>query len=299
MNYQDFIKNIQEFIAERLDKDTSLQVHSIQKNNGTQRDGLVIQQSNINISPTIYLDSYYQLYQEGATIEELCENILAVYDKHRPIQNFDVDIFTNYKQAATRIVPKLVHYASNAKLLQELPHLRYLDLAIVFQYLLDTEDENHASILIRQEHRVMWNVTVLDLHQAALKNAPTLLPHQLMKLSDVLGLQDWICEQAEESADFYEDATMYILTNERHIHGASTLLYPQVLQHLSEQFDSDLILFPSSIHEILIMPKTPDADAEHYSKIVREVNAQVVREDEFLSDHVYLFSKADQVVRYL
>lgn len=50
---------------------------------------------------------------------------------------------------------------------------------------------------------------------------------------------------------------MYILSNSKGIHGASTILYPGVLGNFAHRSNEDikqLNILPSSIHEVIFLP---------------------------------------------
>ncbi len=69
------------------------------------------------------------------------------------------------------------------------------------------------------------------------------------------------------------------------------------LMSVRECMDSDFYIIPSSIHELILYKKSGSEDVEEMNRMVREVNASQVREDEVLSDHVYLFTdKSDTLI---
>lgn len=47
--------------------------------------------------------------------------------------------------------------------------------------------------------------------------------------------------------------TLYVLTNDAAHNGAACVLYPDKLKDLADEFGSDLLILPSSIHEVLII----------------------------------------------
>jgi hypothetical protein len=90
---------------------------------------------------------------------------------------------------------------------------------------------------------------------------------------------------------------MYILSNEKGIHGASSLLYMDVIREFAELLNSDLFILPSSIHEIILMPVKNPNDKEKLQRMVKEVNDILVPLEEVLSDNVYIYSlEMDHIV---
>ena len=70
----------------------------------------------------------------------------------------DFGIAELFKNAAKKIVYKLIHAEENAELLEQIPHVCVLDLAIVFYVLLDVSKSGTATILITDDIVKMWGV---------------------------------------------------------------------------------------------------------------------------------------------
>ena len=71
MNYDEFKETIadeiKDFLPEKFE-DSNVAINTVQKNN-EQLDGLTITSPDSNVSPTIYLNSYYESYQDGESID--------------------------------------------------------------------------------------------------------------------------------------------------------------------------------------------------------------------------------------
>lgn len=299
MNYNEFLTDIKTHIAQTLDDNVRVMVQTVVKNNNMQLDGLVIVRPDCNISPTIYLNPYYHRFLDGVPMDDIYTDILSAYQRHLPKQDFDASFFFDYHKIRPRVIPKLINYEKNKALLEELPHTRILDLAVVFQYLVSTGRDEHASILIHNNHMDYWNATDKDLLEAALHNAPLLLPSRFDSLSELL-LTDPSGFPSEESGSD-NMIPMYVLTNSRRINGASAMLYSGILAQLAKRFGQNLVILPSSVHEVLILPTAEQdcsADAmSGFTDMVREVNETQVSDDEFLSNHVYLYVKDEDTIR--
>jgi hypothetical protein len=287
MNYQEFLKNIQTRLSALL-PDADLRIQQIARNNGNFYDGLIIVRGGINIAPTIYLMPYYHRYLEGVSLEDIYADILDTYQNNLPDQNFDITIFTNFAKARDRIVMRVINYERNLELLAQVPHFRYLDLAIVFYCLLASDETQQASILIYNQHLGFWGIDANTLYECAIVNTPNLLPHEMKDmtsiLKDVLG---------EYTVDETADIPMYVLTNRYHINGACVILYDQLLKQLADSLDRDLVVLPSSIHEVLLVPVEVSVDLAQYDNMVQEVNETQLADDEVLSNHAYFFSRAN------
>ena len=52
-------------------------------------------------------------------------------------------------------------------------------------------------------------------------------------------------------------SNLYVLTNKSRINGAAGIMYEGVLKKLADKLESDMYILPSSIHEVIILPKSP------------------------------------------
>lgn len=291
-NYSEFKQQIISDLKSCIGSDIHIQLQSILKNNNTQLDGITLLSDSLNISPTIYLNHYFKQYENGRSLSEIEADILSTYHTYRPTESIDISFFTDYDKVRSHIVFKLINYDYNRKLLQDVPHYRILDLALVFYCLIEVSPAGSAAILIHEQHLSYWNITHDNLYALALQNTPRLLSYELRNMSDVLH-ELFTAEQlaAEMPGDDSSDNPMYILTNHSKINGSCCILYPNLLQEIAAQLESDLYILPSSIHEVLILPVKNQQNPDELIHIIKEVNSNQLSLEEILSDHLYLFSR--------
>lgn len=86
---------------------------------------------------------------------------------------------------------------------------------------------------------------------------------------------------------------LYILSSDDKFFGAAMMGFDAVLETLGDIFNSDYLILPSSVHEVLVMPcaKLVKGDIYHWSSMVCNINRTNLAEDEFLSDNVYYYEK--------
>jgi hypothetical protein len=299
MTYEHFKQELLQFLSDGLPADTRLEVRQYLKNNNLLMDGLSFSEPSVNVSPTIYLNPYYAMYQDGRSFADIASMILQC---HQQRDNMDLTFFTDYTRVRQRIIYKLVNRQQNLQLLENIPYIPFLDLAIVFCYYLTGEDfppmgdHNNGIIQIRNDHLNLWQVSLQKLYQDALENTPVLLAAELKPLH---ALCSELIEQLggkQPELPPMDDAPLYVLTNQRRYLGAGAMLYRQLLQTFADELQDDLIILPSSIHEILLLPYSCGSSPQTLTDLVTEVNAQEVPADEILSDHVYLYRRADNKV---
>ena len=89
----------------------------------------------------------------------------------------------------------------------------------------------------------------------------------------------------------FADNHMYILTNVLNQFGAAVILYPNVLEEIAMEINDDYYLLPSSIHELVILPRRYSPSTEDIDRMIVEINATQITPDEILSDHSYYYSR--------
>lgn len=284
MTYQQFVEAVASQINSISNGPIYAEVRATIKNNNVERIGLTIHEAEVNISPTLYLEEFYQKFLDGETVFDLTYEIMDVYEEIRFEHSWELDHILDYETISDKIAFKLIHLRENLPLLQNVPFVRYQDLVIVFYLLVDVNPCGSGTILITNDMKKSWNVTVQDLYNAALHNTPQLFPADFRPMCCFVSeLLDTTCT--------YEDCCnndMYILTNSAKQYGASVILYPNLLNEISEELGEDLFLIPSSIHEFIIIPCSCSPSKEELNQMVKEINKTELPDDEFLSDHIYL-----------
>lgn len=296
MNYQEFLADIKQHMSAHLGGSARLSIQTVTRNNGIRYECLIIMRPQINVSPTIYLNPYYHRYLNGVTMEEIYADILETYRRCLPNQNFDAAFFLDFLQVRPRIIPKIINYERNRVLLDQVPFIRYLDLAIVFQCLVSSLPSEHASILIYNHHLAFWKQTVDELHEAAFLNAPALLPGKITSMADIL--QDSFNISGEPDST-ETNFPMFVLTNPKRINGAVCFLYPDLLKNISGRFHQDIVILPSSIHETILIPTEGTYDLSLFSSMVKEVNETEITDEEQLSDHAYLYTQSNDKIQMI
>ncbi len=304
MKIHTFICHVLQKMQEELGEEIKVSIQDVTKNNGVVLTGLTFTQKSINISPTIYLEDFYEKYREGMTMEDIIKEIREIYEKSKLDKDIDMKFFTEYEKAKGRIVYKLIHYDKNRELLKNIPHREYLDLAIVYYYLVEMKEFSNATILIHNKHLDYWKVGEDELYQLAVVNTPKLLRMHFCGMMDVLKelteedfwLEDKEKDENDDNRVFMEahsekDATgMYVLSNVSRLYGASAVLYEGVLEYCYERLGGNFFILPSSVHEVILVPDEGQVTREKLSQMVREVNATQVEEQEQLSDFVYYYN---------
>lgn len=296
MEYKEFVEYIKMNAGYIAGEGGNITINHVIKNNGCEMDGLVIMEKGKDIAPTIYLDSFYELYTNSENIKNIIRQIEVIYEQNKNNVTFDVNILKHFDTIKDKIVYKVVNYRSNEKLLEQVPHKRILDLAVVFYCLLDNEYGRSATALIYNNNLKNWNVTIDDVYKAALKNTPDLLHSKISSMAALFEKCGVNVDGEEVDLKDYVPSDMYVLTNESKLNGAACILYENVLYDFAQKLGADLYILPSSVHEVILLPKLSMFEKDELVNMVKEVNTEGVAADEVLSDHVYEYNRTERLI---
>ena len=261
------------------------------RNNGLKRTGITAVREEGNVFPVIYLEQFYNDYKfEDCTINEIVEKVHALLEQHsgKTLDQFNVDDFQDWDKTKTHVFAKLINAQMNKELLKDVPHRILMDLAEVFYVkVYENQMEGVGTIPIRNEHKTFWQVDEAILHETALANMDA-------DQTEFTSMENLLSHSSEELE--FEGSGMYILTNSSKIFGASELLKKDILHNIAEKLQDNLIILPSSTHELIILSEKDAPSEEKAADMVKEINATCLAPNEVLSNHVYRFYRGQDVV---
>jgi len=313
MDFQEFTEKVKEEVGKRLEM--QVQVKTVQRNNGVTLTGLLIMEAGSNTSPAIYLNSYYEGYQREEDIREAAGDICRIYKSTSIKRPVDLSNFLTFEKAKGQIAFRLVHYEKNAERLHGMPHRRFLDLAIVYYYVVkEPPFDGNASIQISNSHMETWGVTEGELYRTAMSNTPQLQPitvegidqcimgvleKELKKVSDSDGDVGRVFLKMLLTELLLSDSLkvpMYVMTNKENQYGAACILYPDSIKGFADKIGSDLYILPSSVHEVILVPAGKGEEMERLYTMVSDINREQVDPEEQLSDNVYIYRRAEGMI---
>ncbi|MCQ2536293.1 MAG: DUF5688 family protein [Lachnospiraceae bacterium] len=292
MNYTEFKDALVSSVKEHLDASIRVELRNVTKNNGVSLDAIVIVSDTSNVSPTLYINHLYGAYQNGESLSSIACHLIELNARYKPKTNFDISLITDFEKAKSNLIYKLINFDKNRDLLKNVPHIAFLDLAIVFYYQVPDIHYHDGFILITNDMLTTWGKTKEDVFSISKENTK-----RLYKIS-VTKVYDLVCNRLspEEQAVFeIENIPLYILTNIANFNGANCLLDTDTLSSLSDMHESNLFIIPSSIHETLFIPEDENPmDIEYMVDMVKYVNQTELTEQDILSDHIYYFDRLEK-----
>lgn len=291
MNRYEFFKAIEGKVNEMLGDRGEAVYSEVSKNNGIILHALNIKSRESNVSPSIYMDYFYDEYETGTeSVEEAAEEILRLYEKHRVKVNFNLNYLSDFESVKGMIGMKMIDACRNKSLLTCVPYVPYLDLAIVFYVKVDHEDMGKGSILIKNDLMERWGVDEDELYRCAYEN---IRANDVVSMTHIFTmLKSMIPVDKINTAwmDNEEDTPMYVVTNEEGCFGATAMLYQDLLESFGDKLGKDYYILPCSIHELIILPIC-DVELEWLKEMVVTINADKLQREVVLSDSIYYFDR--------
>ena len=279
---EEFAEAVRAEFEKRIEK--SVIVQKLNKNNGIVLYGLTVLEDEINISATIYLEPYYEVYEDTG-MEYILDRLERVYEENKPEQSFDISKILDYESIKENLREKLINYELNRDFLKEIPHRRFLDLAIVAYISLEMEEEieGNATITVKNNLQQTWKVDTEELIDTALENIK----------GDVVvaNMSEYVDMSLFGDTENLFD--IYVLTNRLKLHGAVAMLQKDRLKQFAEEQEKEtLTILPSSIHECIIIDVEDELkNTKELREMVKEVNETVVSDQDILSNNVYIYNR--------
>lgn len=295
LNYERFRTELQQSLYCRLPAGTELDIFPVLKNNSLHLDSLVIYQTGSQVSPNFYLQEYYEEYRSGKSVEELSEEIVLCWENSMNAK-WKKEMDLSYENCRGQIIFRLVCAKRNQELLEEIPYIPFFDLAVTFYCLVSQDEEGIGSIRISNQLMEKWGVTTRILMEEASQNTPRMFPARCEPISRMLEQMLFRTEESVDERKGEPASEPYILTNRSGINGAAVWLYPGLLEEKAQYFGCSLYILPSSIHELLILADDSRIEEEALIAMVRQVNADCVNAEEFLSDNIYYYDREKKAI---
>ena len=288
------MKSIVRIMAERM-KGGEISIHKYLKNNSVELHGISIMNSDTNMRPNIYLESYYEKYKEGVSVEDIADEIIEVYNQCE--QNSDViDINEfNFDTIQDRITFRLVSKEKNKKVLEEIPYIEFLDMAIIFYVLVNQDSYGVGSVRINNDMIREWGINHVTLMHLAGENTPRLFPAKFVDLMELVKELDGM---SNNELELHKSSQVFVLTNEIGINGSGCILYKNILKEIADKMKSNIYILPSSIHEVLILPYEQGLSYEKITNMITQVNYTVVNYEDILTDHPYIYIRKTGKIEY-
>lgn len=262
-------------------------IREVIKNNDTLLHGFTMhpKDGSFFISPCVYTEPFFERTKIGTPENEVFEAVFTLMDAHMTSGNkldFSPENLLDSEFVSSHVVMKLVNSDRNAERLKDVPHREVYDLSVEYRILVNYDNEMQGAISVTNAIMEGCGLNEIALHTCALENTKKLLGVSVMSLGDKmrsLGVEE----------NPFSNPPFYIISNDSYCFGAASVLYDEALQSCSEKLNNqDLVVLPSSVHEIICIPANT-LESSELLEMVRSVNANTVAPDEQLSDNFYMY----------
>ena len=317
--YKEFKEEIRTYLEQEFGDGHDVDISRFRKaNTGIQDSITIFEKGNRekHISPQIYLKPLYLKYKEGMTMQEIKEAVVSQYREGLKGAEFFMESMPdigNYEKCMGRLYFRPVGTERNRMLLKKVPHREVLDLSFVPYILIRESEKETCSAMVNNTMVKNWGIPEEAVLKQAFVNMPKIMP---AKADTMKSLVETVLEVAADNrnggdtTDIMEAAKEmaavsgmlsgtgkfprpFILTNKKGINGFAAVFYPGVLKDAADMIGKNLFVLPSSIHESLLVADDGSVRAAELRRMVREVNAGCVAEEEIVSDSVYFYDRKE------
>ena len=301
MDFNEFKEQFTEDVKQGLADagiDAKISINTVEKMNETY-EAMTVTPEGSNVGVNVNMEKFFEVYENGTPYEDVVDKAVNVIEGGFANQpTVDVAALTDYDQMKDKLIMEVVSAEANADMLDKVPHKDMEDMAVVYRFELDSNDDGRATVLVTNQLIETMGVTPEQLHADAMENAPELKPAVIKGMSEVMA--EMMGMSTEDLAMMGmpmdpADEQMYVASVPDKIHGAGVLAYQDFMDQAAERAGGDFFILPSSIHEVLIVPDNGNMSLSDLEAMVKEVNATQVAPADKLTDSVYHYDSKDKI----
>lgn len=307
---EQYTREVIKAITDRITGDYEVSSTISKKNNGTELTGIIIRDSNRNkVEPVIYITDYYK---HGISAEETAEAVLGKYRdvKESGMPSFDVRDITNFDIIKSRIRAKVINMEMNDAYLEDKPYLQIADdLAVCFY--VDINNDASATIPITFALADVWGIDDANtlFYYADANHRPAELVTMAEAILGTMSEMDFQMMKIQSGNEDLSDAEfkeflleaqsglvpMYVWRDSATL-GASAMIFKDNVQEVLDKLGGEFYILPSSVHELIVLPYSPEYTVEDLKQMIMEVNASQLQPDEVLSEHPYFVNQRGEIL---
>lgn len=309
MDFQTFVEEVKAEV-QRICPDKKVVVQDIFKNNDTKLTGMTLLDEGKRLSPTLYLEKYYDDFLSvGIGVEAIANHIFAEWERHsKDIDYTVINSLYLYENMKDKISLKLINKDMNMNRLEHIPYNEYLeDFALICYVDIELETDNEiskGSINVTDGLLEVWNISKEEVFKQAYDNTKNKCEPLIQNMNNVMidiAKRNGIAEpKLEEVINGLNkcDTHMIVLSNKTTLHGAVMIVLDNVMEELAEQVGHSFYMIPSSIHEWIIVDEPISKENTSVVKhMLVEVNKSEVDEQEVLSNNLYIYDYDSKQIR--
>ena len=260
------------------------------------RISLSIRKETERMCPLLYLDSFYDMLKKTGNINLVMEEIVKTrVNAYVPMGN-EEDVTRQleaYDWVKDHLMIRTCDLERNRERLKDAVYTMQGDFAGVAYVVLHEEENGVCSCMVRKEYLEGWGVTEETVIADAL---------ECNNKKEVIfrGLNEYLMqldEDAMETDIFPGGPPLYVLTNSFNTYGTSVMFNTEAMDRIAFRFGDGYFVIPSSVHELLVVPREEGFEPDMFNTMISEVNENEVSAEEILSYHVQYYDLEDHMLK--
>ncbi len=252
------------------------------------KPGISVHFEGSGAAPTVYPEDYLPQLKSGMDVSTIAAGLSkAIYQAHMEGPKMP-DLSLEELQKHVRLA--LVNSERNAELLKTTPHFEIGDVSAIPRWYI-TEgigEDAAASFVVSNKLASNLGLTPDEILQIARENTLS-QEFSVMRMSEMMRdmmIKDGMDPSMVDAMVPADTLPMLVITTPNKLDGASCVLSESVMEEARETLEAEeIVILPSSRHEVIAIAKTEETDLRYLSNMVREINGSSVAAEDFLSDN--------------
>ena len=285
MDFSQFKEELRDTLSKKISKEVggTLEFGTALKNGGPQ-EVIIYKCKNGKNGIRIGISDSYEFCKKGYPVALIAEELMRIIKENAPKleKEFQEDIIR-----PENIIPALIPTKGNEELLKTIPHIPFENLQIIFKFKAVDFCDGLGTVPYVYMEEMGWDekkLLEIATSNPVYKNEIIVCPLEniVMDCSPISGVD---LEELKELS-----LPMVIVTNSIQNYGAAVILDKDFMEKLSEIFEDNLYIIPSSVRECIIMPES-EGTIDFLKSLVYDVNRAEVELVDRLSDDIYVFDR--------
>ena len=308
MNFKEFQNYIKDNIKEYLPgsyENADISFNEQIRNNDIHLTGITIRRENERAVPNIYLNGFFDAYQNGKNLDEIVGDLAdRRIELEMPFSGKELmSKLSDYEKAKKNMEIRLCDKEENIGKLKQQVHTEHGDFAATYHIVIGELEGEKASVAVTPWIMKRWGVTLDQLHQDALQSdrgkGATFMDMDFM-VRNFMGFAPEppnLLDSPDGTEEYDGDGHgMYCLRHGEEMEGAGLILQEDIMQKIGELMGGNYYILPSSIHEVLVIPENAGLTTRELSDMVHEINQTEVAAVDRLSDKVQFYDREAAII---
>lgn len=304
MEYSQFKEEVKAALEDYFLGRGEIYYEDVIKTNNTKKEAIVLWQYEMEIHPTIYLEDLYSRYRRSGNFRKCINEVIRACEA--PVFISERMVPQRWETAKSRVYMRVVNKEWNKTVLESVPYVEYLDLAVIFYLLITEDEEKMATLQIDRQRMDAWHVDKEELWTAAMEN----LMKEKFQIKQVEAVMKNVMAELGDSKEGRElrkglkeaegkgMERLYQVRNASQKYAVRAILRKDLLKKYAKKMGGNFYILPCSVHEVLLLSDSVIVTVKDLREMVQDINyhSDVLGQEERLSDSVYYYDEGTETV---